>query len=250
VKPRAAAAVLLCAVLACASRAAPAEELLAVSEQWLPYLGPALPNQGFFPALVKRLFEKTGQPVRVEFYPWARALAMAKEGKAAILIGAYKTEERLAWFEFSAPIAEVTDSLFALKRLGIADYRSLRELAPYAVGVVRGAAHGREFDQADFLKKEEADSAASSVEKLIAGRVALIAGPREVIRSTVAERFPEHAGQIVELRPSLQVNPVHLAFSRRRPDAAALRASADAALDAMRNDGEYAALARRYGIHP
>lgn len=247
---RAAAAALLCAGIALFSPALQAEDLLAVGEAWIPYMGPDLPDQGFLPALVKGCFAEYGRQVRVEFYPWARALAAVKEGKADILLGAYKTEEREAWFEFSAPVAEVSDSLFALKRSGPAAFRDLRELSPYVVGVVRGAAHGTVFDGAGYLKKEAADSNVRNIEKLIAGRVRLIAGPSEVIRSILAERFPSQADEIAELRPPLQSNPVHFAFSKRRADAAELAKSADAAIEKMKESGAYAALAKRHGIRP
>jgi polar amino acid transport system substrate-binding protein len=225
-----------------------AKELLAVSEAWEPYMGPNLPDQGFFSALVKRAFQGTGHTVRVEFYPWARAFAMVKEGKADILIAAYKNDERLAWFEFTSPIAEVTDSLFALRKLGVSRYRDLRELAPYAAGVVRNAAHGDAFDRAVFLRKEEAVSNLQNLEKLIAGRVPLIAGPREVIRRLIAERYPAYAESIVELVPPLHLGPVHLAVSKRRADARELAARADAEVNKVKESGEYEALAKRHGI--
>lgn len=244
------AAAFLGAALALAVPLSGAEELVAQGEAWHPYMGPSLPEGGFIPALLARCLADTGRSVRAEFYPWARALAAVREGKADILMGAYRSAERDAWFVFSAPIAEVSDSLFALKRSGLGTYGSLRDLSPRVVGVVRGAAHGAEFDGATYLIKEEAESAATNIDKLLAGRVQLIAGPREVIRAILRERYPASADQVVELRPVLQTNPVHFAFSRRRADAAELAGAVDAAVKRLRATGAYAELAKRYGIAP
>jgi polar amino acid transport system substrate-binding protein len=244
------AAAIVLAVLSSVVFNAAAEELTAVAEPWPPYMEPGLPGQGFLADLARRCLGTPERRVRVEFYPWARAFEAVKEGKADILMGAYRSAERDAWFQFTNPVAVSTDSLFALRRTGAAQFRSLRDLSPYLIGVVRGAVHGEEFDGAAYLKKEASDSNIRNIEKLIAGRVHLIAGPSDVVRHYIANRFPEHADSIVELTPALNKSSMHFAVSRRRGDAADLCRTMDAAIARMKADGSLAALAKRHGISP
>jgi len=54
-----------------------------------------------------------------------------------------------------------------------------------------------------------------AVDLLLAGRVDLVAGPREVVRAALRERQTGRADEIEESTPALQVNQVRFAISRR-----------------------------------
>ncbi len=246
---RFAATVLVLLVGSAGPRVASAQgrRLVGVSEVWGRYLAPQLPESGFLVALTARALSESGYTLDFSLYPWARALAMAKNGSADLLVGAYRTEERLSWFLFTDAVAEVPDSLFALRDRGIS-YRTLEDLKPYTIGVVRGAAHGTAFDGASFLRKEPSDSTLRNVQKLVGGRVDLIAGPRENILEALESHFPEHRDAVVALDPPLQVNSLHIAVPRALQDAPAIIEALNRGLARLRSDGTYARLEERYGI--
>lgn len=225
----------------------PGQEILGVTEPWGAFMSPELPGQGFLPVLAGGILAGGGYRLSMGFYPWARALATAKTGQAGLLFGAYRTDEREAFFLFSDPFCFGVDALFTLKGRSV-DFDLLSDLEPYTIGVVRGAAHGQAFDQATKLRKEEAASTSLNVEKLLAGRVDLIAGPREVVWGVIRDNFPDKASIIVQVPRPLSRNPVHIAVPRSRPDAPALVALLNRGLRDALADGSYYALAKRYGI--
>lgn len=57
-------------------------------------MGEALPHHGFVSRIVTEAFRLEGTTVHYEFYPWARAYHVARNGSVDASIGWYRTEER------------------------------------------------------------------------------------------------------------------------------------------------------------
>lgn len=73
-----------------------------VSLDWEPYVGERLPEQGYVPALIRAAYAQQGRSVSIRFYPWARALELARSGQVDGLAPEYYNPSRNAEFEYSA----------------------------------------------------------------------------------------------------------------------------------------------------
>jgi polar amino acid transport system substrate-binding protein len=223
------------------------KQITAVTEPWPPYSGPRLRDNGLLPEILVEAFDQVGYTVTVVFRPWARSLDDVKNGKADILCGAYYTEERTDFLAYSQPIAETQDVLFMKKGRGIT-YQNLTDLKPYKIGVVRGAAHGREFDAADFLNKIAVTHSGQNIRKLLVDKIDLMAGPREVIAFIIKRDYPLFADKLVVVDPPLSMNKVYFGFSKKVAGHQALLKAFNEGLKTIKNDGTLYYLAKKHGI--
>ena len=143
--------------------------------EWEPYIGTRMPDQGYTAALVRAAFARQGMDVKIEFYPWARALHLARTGAVDGLMPEYFNPSREAEFEYSA--AFPGGPLVLYKRRGEAiafatdpvqqQGAALRALKGKRFGVVRGYLNTPVFDAASYLKKEEASDDATNLRTLV-----------------------------------------------------------------------------------
>ena len=224
------------------------KHIYAVTEPWPPYMGPKLIYNGFLPEVLVKAFDKVGYTVTVEFRPWAKAVEHVKKGKSDILCGAYYTTEREAFLAYSQPIAEIQDVLFMKKGQNIT-FEKLADLKPYKIGVVKGAAHGKEFDAADFLNKEEETHSEQNIRKLLVGNIDLMAGPRDVIKFIIKRDFPQFVDRIEVVNPPLSTNKIYFGFSKKVAGHQALLDAFHKGLGLIKNDGTFYYLAQKHGIN-
>ena len=223
------------------------KQITAVTEPWPPYMGPRLIDKGFLPEVLVEAFDQFGYTVTVVFRPWARALNDVKKGEMDILCGAYYTEERTEFLAYSPPIAETPDSLFMKKGRNIT-YQKLADLKPYKIGVVRGAAHGKEFDAADFLNKQAVTHSGQNIRKLFVDKIDLMAGPRDVIKFIIQRDYPLFTDKIVVVEPPLNTNKIYFGFSKKVARHQELLKVFTEGLKIIKNDGTFSYLAKKHGI--
>ena len=223
------------------------KQITAVTEPWPPYMGPRLIDNGFLPEILVEAFDQVGYTVTVEFRPWARSLNDVKKGDKDILCGAYYTQEREEFLAYSQPIAEVQDVLFMKKGRNIT-YQQLTDLKPYKIGVVRGAAHGKEFDAADFLNKEEVTHSGQNIRKLLVDKIDLMAGPKDVIEFIIQRDYPLFVDKIVAVNPPLSTNKIYFGFSKKVAGYQELLKAFSKGLTLIKKDGSYDYLAEKHDI--
>jgi polar amino acid transport system substrate-binding protein len=223
-------------------------ELLAVTEPWPPYMGPKLDNQGFLPEVLKASLKRENYPVTVKFWPWARVINGVKTGKAAIILGVYHTQEREDFLLYSQPIMAHQEVLFRKKSDKKITYQVLSDLKPYTIGVVRGTAHAKAFDEATFLKKKAVAKLEQNIEKLMKGRIDLMAGPKDVILVMIREQYPQYVSQIEVLEPVLETKKMYFGFSKKVAEHQRLLDALSNGLESIKQDGTFAGLAKEHGV--
>ena len=239
--------VLLFSIFLGTSSLADEKKITAVTEPWLPYMGPKLIDKGFLPQVLEAAFSRVGYSVEVEFKAWEDALNDVKTGKKDILCGAYYAAEREQYLAYSQPIAEAQDVLFMKANKKIS-YTQLSDLKPYKIGVVSGAVHGKEFDAANFLIKEAVSQRDQNIRKLLVDKIDLMAGPRDVINYIVKRDFPLFVDKIVVVDPPLSTNKIYFCFSKKVDGYQNLLAAFSEGLAQIKNDGTYESLAQKHGI--
>ncbi|MEO6172301.1 MAG: transporter substrate-binding domain-containing protein [Arenimonas sp.] len=228
------------------------------SLEWEPYIGTRMPDQGYAAALVRAAFADQGVKVEIEFYPWARALHLARTGEVDGLMPEYFDASREAEFQYSAAFPGGPLMLYKRRNDAIAfitdpvkkQDAALRALKAKRFGVVRGYLNTPVFDAATYLVKEEANDDATNLRKLVYGRIDLAVIDRRVAEHLIRTEYPDYARRIAPMEPALAENTLYIAFSRKAPRMRESLATFNRGLAAMRKDGRLEALYKRYMLTP
>ncbi len=234
---------------AAGSDAAPGRELRVVGTRFQRIYepGPDGGMGGMGAELVRIIALQLGYTLRFEIYPWARAQQMLKQGQADILIGPYKSAERMlamafssrAFFEDQLAFYARTDSMIAWG----GDYNAL---AGKRIVALNGWAYGAAFDQArPGLLLSVSNTVENGLNMLFHRRVDLFATDRRDTDPVVASLGMQ--GKVAVLAPLITTEIAYLAF----PKLAAfdeLRTQFDHVLNQLAARGALQELGRRYGV--
>lgn len=235
--------------------AANAEKLFkAITEEQPPWASDTLKDQGWAWVLVKKAMENQGYTVpKLEFVAWKRAVEDSKKGKFDGLFLAFWTRERTEWFEYSLPITHTNVGFFRhKKRADIVFSGNLDSLKQYSIGVGRGYAITPAFDSAEYLDKHIQRDWKQGMKMLQKERLDLVVGNKETMIHIMsdlakAERFRGIDTDLVFIQPSLQVNALYMAISKKAPNYKEKLRDLNAGLTALIHSGEYARLKKAYG---
>lgn len=202
---------------------------------------------GMGPDIVRMVARRNKDSVRFEIYPWARAQAMVAQGLADILVGPYKSAERLERMAFSRSAFYRDDMVFyAPAGSGHGWQGDYAALEGKSVVVMNGWAYGPGFDAArPRLRVSVANNVENGLLMLTHKHVALFASNRRNTEPVLAAL--KLGGQVVALPHVIEVQDGYFAFPKR-PSHAPIRASFDAAFDALIENGELKRLSQRYDV--
>jgi len=203
---------------------------------WPPYVGEGLPDMGGTYKLVKKVFEKMGYLIEIEFRPWSRVLIEAKRGKVDGFFPAYYSNERNKLFYMSDPIWG-GPIVFLTKRESHIIYKKIKELKKYRIGLVKGYVNTQEIDQADYLEKDYARNDLINIKKLIKGRVDLIVIDKYVAYYLIKKYLPHHIGELKVLSPSIEYKHLYVYFPKKRKNSKKLLKDFNNGLFKLKKDG-------------
>ncbi|CUI09073.1 transporter substrate-binding domain-containing protein [Massilia sp. P8910] len=204
------------------------------SLEWLPYVGPGLPDGGMSGAVAKAAAARFGHGIKISYFPWKRA--MQAGGSDPDFVGyfpAYHTAERARECHFSASMGNSTVGLAMLTAAPLR-WRVLDDLAGNKLGVVLGYSNGAAFDQmikSGKLAVDASESDTINLKKLLAGRVRAVVIDKAVLRYLLASDpalSKERAKLVFDERPLAELT-LHVCF-QRTPLGLKLKQSFDAAL--------------------
>ena len=128
---------------------------------------------GYSTQIVQAVFDRLGQSVKIEDFPWKRAYKRLKEGDSDGLFSAGYAEGRKMFSYFpEEPIFESSWVMWARKKDNL-KFDSLDDLKGMRIGVVRGYSYTDEFwkEIKSRATYEEVSSDATNFKKLNAGRI-------------------------------------------------------------------------------
>ena len=180
---------------------------------------------------VRTVLQAMGYEPKFQVLPWARAEMMVRRGNADLLFSLTSSPERERHYLFTAPISEARDVLYARKNDGLS-WTSYNDLADLSVGVTAGYSYAPEFmawlmqgeSQVVTMNQENPDLA--GLRMVAMGRVDVF-----ICEQTACDYLIEtNKGHYPELSRVAALPGVvgderffRAAFSRKRPDARALR---------------------------
>lgn len=161
--------------LACAGGTwAEVKTVTLASLDWPPYTGAKLAEQGASVAVAKAAFKAMGYELKVEFYPWSRAVQLAKTSPGhAGYFPEYYSDELKADFVLSEPMGNGPLGL-AQRSDKPLSWNSVADLGAYKIGVVQDYINTTEFDARVAAKQQKVDVApddSRNLLKLGAGRI-------------------------------------------------------------------------------
>ncbi|WP_027710458.1 substrate-binding periplasmic protein [Zooshikella ganghwensis] len=222
-------------------------DYLLATDSWPPYYGEHLADGGFFSEVVRQAFKLQGKTVFIIYTSWKRAFELTKQGKYEGLLGAYYVPEREQYFIYSSAIIHSRQYLFSKKSSNI-QFKTLKDLSPYRIGIVRGYHYSEEFDHADYLNKHEEVSAKKIIKLLLIDRVELIAADKRVMQFYVNRSYPILINQYKQHPLMLKDISVHLAISKKTPQAKHIHQTFEEGFALLKKQGLYQKILLRHGF--
>jgi polar amino acid transport system substrate-binding protein len=196
--------------------ALPKEIVVGYHEDFPPYFymenGDLL---GIFPEMINEAAKKIGIRVKYRMFPWKRMLRSARMRRVDAIFPLFKTRERTGYLFFPDNGIALGESVFFTHKDSNINYSGdLNQLSSYSIGCVKDYSYGEEFENANYLQKDECPTDKALVEKFISGRFQVGAGSDEVIKY-----YAETLGvwdKIKFLDPPLLRKILYIGFSRKK----------------------------------
>lgn len=187
------------------------------SLDWPPYTSPSLPEKGASALVAKKAFAAMGYQLEVEFFPWKRAVNLAKNDAAyAGYFPEYHAKEIEAEFVFSDAMGD-SPLGFAERSSAPVTWAALSDLKGLPIGIVSGYVNTAEFDAAVASGEIDGDAAPSddkNIQKLAAERIRLAVIDQNVMNYLLGNKFPQHRAAIQFNAKPLEIKKLHICFSK------------------------------------
>ncbi|NVM78154.1 polar amino acid transport system substrate-binding protein [Duganella sp. SG902] len=203
--------------------------------------------QGLGVDVLRTLAARAGDTIRFQLYPWPRAQAMVERAQADILVGPYKSPERLLRFAFLDQAFYRDRMVFYARRDTEPPWHGdLAALKSRRIAAVRGWHYGAQFEAArPQLDVSGVTQLENGLQMLALGRVDLLASNE---RNSTGLIDSLHLGEsLTVLCPDIAQLDGYLAFPRD-PKFSAVRERYNALFNEMVRSGELARLGARNGV--
>lgn len=246
----------LCLISFCRLLAADTTAIRLSTLEWPPYSGATLPDGGYATAVVRAAYAAEGRTVDIRFYPWARALSLAQNGRVDGVYPEYYDPQQRPSLLLSAAFPGGPAGLLKLSHRAISlntppggtPSDELSQLAGLKIGLVRGYLNHPRLDAEPGLLRDYARDDLQNLSKLLAGRVDLIFIDLKVAEALIQQHFPGQRQSFEALQPPLLQPTLHLAVSRAAPDAEATLQAFNRGLQKITLSGELQRLRQAYGL--
>ena len=223
------------------------ETFYGVANEWAPFTGSKLENQGLAVEITKAAYKTQGVDIDIAYFPWARALKGVKEADYDFIVAIWKTEERAEFLNMSQPYLE--NKIAFIKNKGDSfEYEGLESLNDKDVAVSRGYGYGDAFLSATNFRRPESNNLLKCIKKLVAGRVDLTLEDEVVSRYELKNNAPELLEKIEFTNNALSSNSVYLASSLGHSKNKMIIERFNKGLQVIKENGTYAEIMKRYGF--
>lgn len=185
--------------------------------EWPPYTSEHMPFHGVASQIIAEAFAEIDVVAEFEFFPWTRAMKIARDGRWDATSIWFDTEERREKFFFSDPIIIATNSFFFLKGSDF-DWHDFGDLAKFRIGGTFEYSYGREFDAAEakgVFQTQRSRSDEAGLQNLLKGRIDVFPGERMVTYEQISATFSKEEAALITHHPKpISVQPLYLLFSK------------------------------------
>jgi polar amino acid transport system substrate-binding protein len=218
------------------------ETIRLTTGKWQPYTSKSAPHYGVASHIVAEAFALVGVEVEFGFFPWKRAMKLARDGKWDGTAIWYDTEERRADFFYSDPIAPATNSFFHLKSYQF-DWIQFEDLEDLRVGGTSEYSYGAEFDaaeQAGVFRTYRTISDEVGLTNLLKGRIDVFPGEFLVTYKQIRDTFSKEDTDLFTHHPkAISTLPLYLLLSKKVPRNEQIRNLFNQGLRQLKASGKY-----------
>lgn len=196
---------------------------------------------GLSTEVVREICKRIGHPDDIEVLPWARAYGLIQKKDGIVLYSMTRTEAREDLFEWVGPVAANKWVLFTKKGSGISvssldDAKKIGKIGTYKDDAAESFLKDEGFTNLDSVLKDE-----QNVPKLMAGRIDLwIVGELQGIHKAKKKGVSDKLEKVYDVKDT----QLYIAFSKGTPQEEI--AKWQEALDAMKADGSYDTIMKKY----
>jgi len=196
--------------------------------------------------VVKAVLARLGQKATIEILPWSEGYAAAQKGPGVALFSTGRTDEREHLFKWAGPITAYDFTFYTHNGSTIAVTSVETAKTAGRIGVVKDDARHQFLTSENFTNIVTCDSDAECLHNLLANATDLWFGSAVNFPATAKNEGidPLAAREILQVKTV----PMYIAFSPDTPDRVVT--AWQEAIDAMKNDGSFAAIRQKYGLSP
>ncbi len=220
--------------------------IVLASDEWPPYLGNHLPDNGILSRVVTAAFARANVSVSYRFLPNNRSLQSARNGTADGSLGWAPSPERLQDLLYSQPVMSAR-MVFFQRKSDQRRWTQLADLAGLRIGITIGNFYSAEFDrlvQQGVLHTDGVADDLSNFRKLLARRIDLFPIEEDVGQFLLARNFSAAQASELSSGQSFWSAPLHVVIWRRHPQGAELIARFNRGLQALQSSGEFERMVR------
>ncbi len=218
-----------------------------------PFLAADDPDRGIEPALVRAAFAQAGVEVNYKLYPPARALELARQGKADGTLGWVRSEPREQAFYYSDELIEAPLVFFHLQSYAF-DWSGYDDLQGIKVGTVIDYYYGEAFHSALDKGLINLDTPEThdelNLNKLVGGRIHVTPINLHVGYYLAHKHLDPQIARQITHHPHVLKNSVHhLLLPKVLPGSSSRLQQFNEGLEKIKISGEYQRILQNHGIH-
>jgi polar amino acid transport system substrate-binding protein len=189
------------------------------TEEWPPFFGHALPDQGLTGRLLKSVLGRMGYTMLIDYFPWKRAMEVGRnDPRYAGVVALFRTPEREKLCHFSSAIGS-RQTVLAFLASDAVRAATLADLQGVRIGTVAGYSNGEQFDnlvRSGVLKVEEGLNDEINLRKLLHHRFTAIVIEKHMLRYLLASgRYTQRERERIVIAEHLfSERAVHVCFQR------------------------------------
>lgn len=192
--------------------------------------------------------------VRLDVFPWARALLNASLNKNQAVVGIHKTPENEQAYIFPKRTIGMTGNAFFTLKNSEWEFKGIASLEKIKLGIVKDVEYGKEFEayfdtNAKNFKRLQISKGTDALELnlrlLTLGKLDAIFDDTQTILSTANNM---KVGSQIKAVGFDNTNPIYVAFSRAFPKAQELADRYDSEIVKLRASGELDRILFKYAI--
>ncbi len=222
--------------------------LTLVTLDWPPYSGQDVKNKGFTTEIVKAAFKTVGYEVNIVINNnWDDAFQKTKEGNYDGQFPEYYAKDKAPSYRYSDFFSQSL-LVLAKKKTTNLQYKSVKDLVPFKVGVVKGYINTPEIDNATNLKKVLAESDEDNLSRLIKNESEVIVIDKLVGQYILKKKFPDAQALIEFIEPPLIIQPLFLLLSKVPKDSEQVLKDFNRGLELIKKNGTFNAIMKSSGL--
>ncbi|MFC3023537.1 substrate-binding periplasmic protein [Vibrio zhugei] len=218
--------------------------IVAVQDEWPPYVIDSQPASGLSVDIARAAFKTQNYALTVEIKPWSRALKEAQYGRDIVLIAAWHSKERDKFLYFSKPYLYNEISLISLKDNNF-DWRTFADLDGKTVGTIQNYAYDDEFMANPWTNKVLGKTLEYNIRQVLNGRIDMFIEEYRVAKWTM-QKHGIDVNRFRKVHPNVAYSGLYLAAGKSNPNAKEYVAAFNRGLKKIRISGELDRIIRHY----